>query len=95
MEALPNWLSARGLEPLTLEQAKTNPDVLAALDQAVARANRAVSRAESIRKFSILDTDFTVANDYLTPSLKVKRNLVLKDFAHEVDELYKDVQRID
>ncbi len=95
MEALPNWLSARGLEPLTLEQAKTNPDVLAALDQAVARANRAVSRAESIRKFSILDTDFTVANDYLTPSLKVKRNLVLKDFAHEVAELYKDVQRID
>ncbi len=95
MEALPNWLSARGFESLTLEQAKTNPDVLAALDQAVARANRAVSRAESIRKFSILDTDFTVANDYLTPSLKVKRNLVLKDFAREVDELYKDVQRID
>lgn len=94
-ESLPNWLSARGLEPLTLEQAKTNPEVLAALDQAVQRANKAVSRAESIRKFSILDTDFTVENGYLTPSLKVKRNLVLEDFTAAVNDLYKDVKRID
>lgn len=95
LEALPNWLSARGMEPLTLEQAKTHPDVLAALDQAVQRANKAVSRAESIRKFAILNTDFTIDNGYLTPSLKVKRNVVLADYAAEINELYRDVKRID
>lgn len=95
MEALPTWLSARGFEPLTLEQAKKDPEVLAALDQAVQRANKAVSRAESIRKFAILDTDFTIENGYLTPSLKVKRNIVLEDFAQEVSDLYRDVKRID
>lgn len=95
MESLPNWLAARGRENLTLEEAKTDPDVLAALDQAVQRANKAVSRAESIRKFEILDTDFTIDNGYLTPSLKVKRNVVLADFASAVNDLYKDVKRID
>lgn len=94
-EALPNWLSARGLETLTVAEAKNSPEVLAALDQAVQRANKAVSRAESIRKFTILDQDFTIENGYLTPSLKVKRALVLSDFAHVVDDIYKDVKRID
>jgi len=95
MESLPNWLSARGLEPLTLAQAKNSPEVLAALDAAVQRANKAVSRAESIRKFSILDDDFTIENGYLTPSLKVKRSLVLEDFKDAVDDIYRDVKRID
>jgi len=36
----------------------------------------------------VLSTDFTVANDYLTPSMKVKRNVITKDFAHEIDALY-------
>jgi len=62
--------------------------VLAALDAAVEEANTAVSRAESIRKFRVLEGDFTEANEYLTPSLKVKRDLVLRDFADEVDALY-------
>ena len=62
--------------------------VLAALDRAADRSNEAVSRAESIRKISVLDGDFTVANGYLTPSLKVKRALVLKDFADRVEALY-------
>ena len=92
-EALGPWLAARGLPELTLAEAKTNPDVLAALDQAVQRANKAVSRAESIRKFTILDGDFTVENDYLTPSLKVKRNLVLRDYTETVEELYRGVKR--
>ncbi len=55
------------------------------------RANKAVSRAESIRKFTILATDFTVENGYLTPSLKVKRNVVLQDFSVEVDAIYAGV----
>jgi long-chain acyl-CoA synthetase len=66
--------------------------VLDALDRAVARANEAVSRAESIRKIRVLQTDFTEENGYLTPSLKVKRALVLRDFAADVDALYVDTR---
>lgn len=91
-EALPSWLSAQGKSALTLTQALDDADVLASIDKAVTRANKRVSRAESIRKFSILDSDFTVENGYLTPSLKVRRNLVLEDFASHVEALYSDSQ---
>lgn len=87
-DMLPGWLSNKGLEPMSVDEAAQNPQVLAALDRAVNRANEAVSRAESIRKFNVLTTDFTVDNDYLTPSLKVKRHKVLKDFASEIDWIY-------
>jgi len=91
-ELLPGWLSAHGLPPMEPAAAATNPVVLAALDRAVTRANEAVSRAESIRKIHVLPTDFSEANGYLTPSLKVKRAQVLKDFAAEVDALYVDTR---
>jgi long-chain acyl-CoA synthetase len=87
-EMLPGWLANHGKEPMTRIQAMTDPDVLASLDRAVERTNEVVSRAESIRKYVVLDDDFTVANGYLTPSLKVKRGLVLGDFAHKIEELY-------
>ncbi|SNS45131.1 long-chain acyl-CoA synthetase [Micrococcales bacterium KH10] len=87
-DALPGWLKTHGKEDMPVAEAMTDSDVLASLDQAIARTNRAVSRAESIRKFQVLGSDFTVESGYLTPSLKVKRDLVLKDFAHEVDAIY-------
>jgi long-chain acyl-CoA synthetase len=90
-EGLPGWLSMHGKEPMSVEAAAQDVDVLAALDAAVNRANKAVSRAESIRKFTILTSDFTVENGYLTPSLKVKRAVVLKDFSVEVDAIYSGV----
>ena len=49
-----------------------------------------MSRAESIRKIHVLPTDFTEANGYLTPSLKVKRSEVLKDFAGDIEQIYAD-----
>ncbi len=91
-DMLPGWLSMHGLPPMDVRAAAQHPDVLAALDRAATRANAAVSRAESIRKVRVLDGDFTEANGYLTPSLKVKRALVLKDFAADVDELYVDTR---
>jgi long-chain acyl-CoA synthetase len=91
-DMLPGWLSMHGLPPMDVQEAATNIQVLAALDRAVARANQAVSRAESIRKFRVLTTDFTEANGYLTPSLKVKRAQVLADFAPEIEELYVDTR---
>jgi long-chain acyl-CoA synthetase len=87
-EMLPGWLATHDLPNMPVSEARVHPGVLAALDRAVNRANEAVSRAESIRKFDILDTDFTEANGYLTPSMKVKRQLVLTDFAPTIDALY-------
>jgi long-chain acyl-CoA synthetase len=87
-EALPGWLATRGIPPMDVAAAAVDPQVRAHLDRAVERANQAFSRAESIRKYVVLTTDFSVDNDYLTPSLKVKRERVLKDFAAEIDRLY-------
>ncbi|WP_298456961.1 long-chain fatty acid--CoA ligase [uncultured Cellulomonas sp.] len=87
-DALPGWLAAHGHPEMDLATARTNPAVLAAVDEAVERANQAVSRAESIRKYRLLETDLTIADGYLTPKFSVKRNVVLKDFAAEVDALY-------
>jgi long-chain acyl-CoA synthetase len=87
-EGLPGWLAAHGHPATDVEGARTAPAVLAAIEEAVESANAAVSRAESIRKYRLLDTDLTIANGYLTPKLSVKRNLVLKDFASEIDALY-------
>ncbi|GAA2527453.1 AMP-dependent synthetase/ligase [Rarobacter incanus] len=87
-EALPGWLKAHGKPTMTVAEAKHDPDVLRSLDQAVSRTNRAVSRAESIRKYRILDGDFTIENGYLTPSLKVKRHLVIRDFKDDIDAIY-------
>lgn len=87
-EMLPAWLTAHGKEPLTTDEARGDADVRAALDTAISRANEAVSRAESIRGYSILEGDFTIDNGYLTPSLKVVRHAVLRDFADAIDGLY-------
>lgn len=87
-EGVPGWLAAHGKPAMSIEEAAKDPDVLESLDKAVEKANKAVSRAESIRKYRILPTDLTIANGYLTPKLSVKRSVVLKDFAGEVDALY-------
>ena len=87
-EMLPLWLSSHGLEEMTVVDAARDPRVRAALEKAVARTNEAVSRAESIRTFEVLPTDFTVANGLLTPSLKVRRAEAEKRFSAEIEALY-------
>ncbi|MGE9808024.1 AMP-dependent synthetase/ligase [Janibacter sp. G1551] len=87
-EMLPGWAANHDLAGLTPEQARTNEKVLAALQEAVDEANKAVSKAESIRKFVVLEGDFTEENGYLTPSLKLKRNLVLRDFDEQIEAIY-------
>jgi long-chain acyl-CoA synthetase len=88
-EALPAWLKAQGKDSsLTLEQLREDPDVRAELDAAVADANKAVSHAEAIKKFRVLASDFTEENGTLTPSLKLKRAAVMKEFGDEVEALY-------
>lgn len=87
-EMLPGWLRNHGLPEMSAKEAAENPQVLATIDRAIKRANEAVSRAESIRKFRILPIDFTVANGYMTPSMKLKRAAVLRDFADDIEKIY-------
>lgn len=87
-DMLPVWLKNKGLPNMTAYEAAQNPEVRASLSQAIDRANEGVSRAESIRKFEILQTDFTEANGLLTPSMKVKRREVLRKHASDVDAIY-------
>ncbi|UZN01665.1 AMP-dependent synthetase/ligase [Cellulomonas sp. S1-8] len=89
-DGVPGWLSAHGKPAMSVEEAAKDPDVLASLDKAVERTNKAVSRAESIRRYRILDRDLTIAEGYLTPKLSVRRAEVLKDFAADVEALYAD-----
>ena len=85
-EALPAWLESKG-KPAdqTAEQVREDPELLAEIDAAVKDANKAVSHAEAIKKFTILGTDFTEDNGMLTPSLKLKRAVVMKEFDADVE----------
>jgi long-chain acyl-CoA synthetase len=85
-EGLEFWRKQHGRDAAA--DVSDDPELLADIQAAVDEANEAVSRAESIRRFRILPSDFTEANGYLTPSLKVRRNLVLKDFAADIEALY-------
>nr|WP_218913188.1 AMP-dependent synthetase/ligase [Janibacter alkaliphilus] len=87
-EMLPGWAANHDLGTMSLEQARTDERVLAEIQQAVDEANKAVSKAESIRKFSVLADDFTEENGTLTPSLKLKRNIVMRDYEEEIEALY-------
>jgi long-chain acyl-CoA synthetase len=88
-EMVPVWLNNNGEDAtMTMAEAAKNPKVLAELQSIVDQANTRVSRAESIRKFVVLENDFTEASGHLTPKLSIKRNVVLQDFAPMIDELY-------
>ncbi|QFY14956.1 AMP-binding protein [Nonomuraea phyllanthi] len=89
-EALASWKRAAGRpERAGPAELRDDTELLASLQTAVDEANTMVSRAESIRRFRILPVDLTEQNGYLTPTLKVKRALVHKDFAADIEELYR------
>src|SRR4051794_20842826 len=88
-EALPGWLEAKGKPTDTpLDKLRDDEDLIKELDAAVADANKAVSHAEAIKKYRVLGADFTEENGMLTPSLKLKRSVVLKEYGDEVEALY-------
>ncbi|WTW99396.1 AMP-binding protein [Streptomycetaceae bacterium NBC_01309] len=88
-EFLPRWALQSGKpEGMPLAELRADPDLLAEIQQAVDDGNTAVSRGEAVRKFRVLDIQFTVASGHLTPSLKLKRHVVMADFAEEIDGLY-------
>ena len=88
-EMLPMWLTNNKLDPyMSLAEATVNPAVVAEVQAAVDRANARVSRAESIRKFTILPIQFTEESGHLTPKMSIKRNVIVKDFANEIEAMY-------
>jgi long-chain acyl-CoA synthetase len=88
-EMLPIWLANNGADKnMTMAQAAKSPIVLAEIQKAIDRVNRHFSRAESIRKFVVIDRELTEESGHLTPSLKIKREAVLRDFAPEITEIY-------
>ncbi|MGL4255119.1 MAG: AMP-dependent synthetase/ligase [Microbacterium sp.] len=88
-EMLPTWLANNGLAgDMSLSDAAKNEAVRAEVQRAIDHANTSVSRAESIRKFTILDSEWTEASGHLTPKMSIKRNVIMDDFAAQIDELY-------
>ncbi|MCO4238355.1 AMP-dependent synthetase/ligase [Pseudarthrobacter raffinosi] len=88
-EALPGWLQRHGLPATTtLDEAVENPVVKAAVQDLITHANASVSQAEAIKSFRIVASDFTEASGHLTPSMKVKRAQVMKDFETVIEEMY-------
>lgn len=88
-EMLPTWLSNNELPAdMSLTDAAKNPKVRAEVQRAIDIANKGVSRAESIRKFEILDSEWTEASGHLTPKMSIKRNVIMTDFAKQIEDLY-------
>ena len=88
-EALPGWLERHQLpKNTTVAEAAEHPLVTAEVQQLVDQANANVSQAESIKAFRIVATDFTETSGHLTPSLKIKRAQVLKDYSTVVEAIY-------
>jgi len=87
-DMIKGWIAAHKKDGATIESLRNDPDLLAVIQTAVDEANKAVSKAESIRKFSILTEDFTIAGGQLTAKLSVKRHVVAQQYASEIDALY-------
>jgi long-chain acyl-CoA synthetase len=88
-ESLPTWLEKTGRPADTkVGDIVDDPELRAEIQSAIDDANKAVSKAESIRKFVILADDWTESGGQLTPSLKLKRNVVHKEAADQIDALY-------
>lgn len=88
MQGVSHWRRMNGKHPVPAELLVDDAELRAVLQRAVDEANKLVSRPESIRRFAILPTDFTESAGHLTPSMKLRREAVMRDFAAEVEGLY-------
>ena len=87
-ESFPAWAKQNNKGSATVADLVDDPDLNLAIQSAVDEANKAVSHAEAIKKFKILNVDWTEEGGQITPSLKLKRNVVMQEFAADVDSLY-------
>jgi len=86
-DALKAWAAAHH-KPGSVAQLHDDPDLRAEIQAAVDDANAAVSKAESIRSWRLLDNPFTEDSGHLTPTQKLKREVVVRDFQEEIAAIY-------
>jgi long-chain acyl-CoA synthetase len=90
-EMLPTWMKNHGGDDkLSVAEAAKSELVLKEIQAAIDKVNKNFSTAESIRKFVVIEAELTEKSGHLTPSLKIKRDAVARDFAKEIAELYAD-----
>ena len=87
-DALKSWVANNKKEGASMNDLVNDPDLIAVVQTAVDDANKAVSKAESIRKFVILPGDFTIAGGELTAKLSLKRHIIAQKYASEISALY-------
>lgn len=88
-ETLPAWLQRQGIpEDTPMGDLIKNQTIIDHVQSVVDKANESVSRAESIRTFRLLEEDFTIDSGHLTPSMKIRRADVMKDYSEVVEDLY-------
>ena len=88
-DSLKSWVVANKKEGASMADLAVDSQLLSVIQTAVDEANKAVSKAESIRKFRILTTDFTIAGGQLTAKLSIKRHVIAQEFASEIEALYE------
>ncbi|MGW1216225.1 AMP-dependent synthetase/ligase [Streptomyces sp. NPDC002499] len=88
LDGITHWRQMNGKHPVPAELLVNDEELRQVLQRAVDEANKMVSRPESIRRFTVLPRDFTEAEGHLTPSMKLRRESVMKDFAADVEGLY-------
>jgi long-chain acyl-CoA synthetase len=89
-EELPKWAAARGIDATNLEELTKHPDLLAEVASGINQTNQGLARYEQIKKFEVLPVMLSVDGGHLTPTLKVKRRVVEKDYAELIESLYAD-----
>lgn len=89
-ETAPSWLKQRQLdEYMSMREMSQHPEVREHIQDLIDRANASVSRAESIREFRIAEHDFTIEAGQMTPSLKMRRESILRDYNDLIDDIYQ------
>jgi len=89
-ETAPSWLQQRQLdEAMTMSEMAQHPVVREHVQGLIDQANESVSRAESIREFRIADQDFTIESGQMTPSLKIRRETIMRDYSDLIDDIYQ------
>jgi long-chain acyl-CoA synthetase len=88
-DGLAHWQQMHKKQDLSPDELVRDEDLLRNLQRAVDEANKLVSRAESIRRFAVLPRDFTERGGHLTPSMKLRRQEIVKDYSEEIEALYE------
>ncbi|GAA3113130.1 AMP-dependent synthetase/ligase [Planomonospora alba] len=87
-EVAPGWAQANGIEAATLAELAEHPDVLKAVEAAVAAANEKLARVQQVKRWRLLPVEWTPETEELTPSLKLKRRVIHAKYAGIIDEMY-------